>query len=87
MAERLRAISGDLVTLILGVALMLVWAGLIEAFFSQYHQPVMPYWIKITFGFVELTLLVLFLSRCGIQPTSIRSSQVPAHGPGARNDS
>jgi uncharacterized membrane protein SpoIIM required for sporulation len=40
---RLRKISNDLVTLISGVALMLVWAGIIEAFFSQYHEPVMPY--------------------------------------------
>jgi uncharacterized membrane protein SpoIIM required for sporulation len=35
---RLRKISNDLVTLISGVALMLVWAGIIEAFFSQYHE-------------------------------------------------
>ncbi|MCK5205237.1 MAG: stage II sporulation protein M, partial [Desulfobacterales bacterium] len=40
---RLRKVSNDLVTLIFGVALMLVWAGIIEAFFSQYHEPVMPY--------------------------------------------
>jgi uncharacterized membrane protein SpoIIM required for sporulation len=44
---RLSKISNDLVTLISGVALMLVWAGIIEAFFSQYHEPVMPYHIKI----------------------------------------
>jgi hypothetical protein len=44
---------------------MLVWAGIIEAFFSQYHEPVMPYQIKIAFGVFELMILVLFLGRAG----------------------
>src|SRR6185295_6255708 len=39
---RLRLIAGDLVTLIAGVALFLVWAGFVEAFLSQYHEPVIP---------------------------------------------
>lgn len=65
MRARLRAITPDLVTLIFGVALMLVWAGLVESFFSQYHQPVLPYAFKIAFGFVELALLIVFLGRCG----------------------
>ena len=68
MRTRLRAVAPDLVTLIFGVALMLVWAGIVEAFFSQYHEPVLPYSVKITFGCVELVLLVLFLDRCG-RPT------------------
>jgi len=62
---RLRKISNDLVTLIFGVALMLVWAGIIEAFFSQYHEPVMPYAVKILFGVFELIILTLFLGRAG----------------------
>ena len=62
---RLRKISADLVTLIIGVALMLVWAGIIEAFFSQYHEPVLPYEIKIGFGVLELILLTLFLGKSG----------------------
>jgi uncharacterized membrane protein SpoIIM required for sporulation len=65
MRARMRAITPDLTTLILGVAFMLVWAGLVEAFFSQYHAPVLPYAVKIAFGATELILLVLFLSRCG----------------------
>lgn len=65
LATRLRAISNDLVTLITGVALMLVWAGLVEAFFSQYHYPVLPYAVKIAFGSLELFALVLFLARAG----------------------
>ena len=62
---RLRKISNDLVTLIFGVALMLVWAGIIEGFFSQYHEPVMPYYLKIAFGAFELIILALFLGRAG----------------------
>jgi uncharacterized membrane protein SpoIIM required for sporulation len=65
LATRLREISSDVVTLIFGVACLLVWAGFIEAFLSQYHEPVIPYELKIGFGLVELTLLVLFLSRSG----------------------
>jgi len=72
LAARLRAVSGDLVTLIFGVALLLVWAGFVEAFLSQYHEPVMPYWVKIAFGAVELVLLVAFLTRAGRLPSAIR---------------
>ncbi len=66
---RLRKISNDLVTLICGVALMLIWAGIIEAFFSQYHEPVLPYQVKIAFGIFELLILALFLGRAGKSKT------------------
>jgi uncharacterized membrane protein SpoIIM required for sporulation len=62
---RLREVSSDLVTLIFGVAILLVWAGIVEAFLSQYHEPVVPYWLKIAFGMVELVLLSMFLARSG----------------------
>jgi uncharacterized membrane protein SpoIIM required for sporulation len=65
LRERLKSISNDLLTLIGGVACLLVWAGLVEAFLSQYHAPVLPYWIKILFGAIELLLLVAFLTRSG----------------------
>lgn len=61
LRDRLAAVSGDLVTLMGGVTLMLLWAGFIESFLSQYHEPVLPYSLKIGFGCVELTLLVCFL--------------------------
>ncbi len=67
--ERLRAASPDLATLIGGVAVLLVWAGFIEAFLSQYHEPVIRYEVKIAFGLVELGALIAFLSRAGIKPT------------------
>jgi uncharacterized membrane protein SpoIIM required for sporulation len=65
LRARLRGISGDVVTLISGVGLMLIWAGFIEAFLSQYHEPVIPYAAKITFGGVELILLFLFYAKSG----------------------
>jgi hypothetical protein len=65
LKERLRNISGDLVTLIMGVAVMLIWAGIVEAFFSQYHEPVIAYEVKIGFGILEFILLILFLAKSG----------------------
>jgi hypothetical protein len=61
----LRAVSRDLATLIFGVGLLLMWAGIIESFLSQYHEPVIPYSAKIAFGCIELALLIAFLTRCG----------------------
>ena len=63
--NRLRAIAPELVTLLCGLAIMLVWAGIVEAFFSQYHEPVIPYHAKIVFGTLELTALILFLGLSG----------------------
>jgi uncharacterized membrane protein SpoIIM required for sporulation len=65
LRDRLRAIAGDVMTLIGGVAVMLVWAGLVESFLSQHHEPAVPYWLKITFGVIELALLTWFLGRAG----------------------
>lgn len=65
--QRLREAAPDLVTLIGGAALMLVWAGVVEAFLSQYHAPVLPYSAKIAFGAVEAVLLTLYLSRSGLE--------------------
>jgi uncharacterized membrane protein SpoIIM required for sporulation len=62
---RLRKIAGDAVTLIFGVGVLLVWAGFVEAFLSQYHEPVIPYSAKIALGALELGLLVLFLAKSG----------------------
>jgi uncharacterized membrane protein SpoIIM required for sporulation len=63
--RRLRSVAPDLVTLLCGLALMLVWAGIVEAFFSQYHEPIVPYYAKITFGAVELMALGLFFGLSG----------------------
>ncbi len=65
LATRLRTVSKDLMTLVFGVALMLIWAGFIEAFLSQYHEPIIPYDAKIAFGLIELILLCAFLGKSG----------------------
>jgi len=75
---RLRQISSDLTTLIFGIAVMLVWAGVIEAFFSQYHEPIMPYAAKVGFGIVEFGLLILFLTKSGKKDGPHRREVIPA---------
>ncbi len=62
---RLRSILPDLTTLIGGVACLLVWAGLVESYFSQDHEPALPYAIKIAVGLIELVLLAAFLAFSG----------------------
>ena len=65
LRTRMRTIVPDLATLIGGVAVMLVWAGLVEAFLSQYHAPVVPYWVKIAFGVLQLAVLGAWLLLSG----------------------
>lgn len=65
LRERMRAVTPDVATLCGGAAVLLVWAGLIEAFFSQYHEPVVPYWLKIAFGSAQLVGLGMFLALGG----------------------
>jgi uncharacterized membrane protein SpoIIM required for sporulation len=64
-SERFRAVAHDLFAIVAGAAVLLVWAGLVEAFISQYHQPVIPYSLKIAFGVCELAALVAFLGWAG----------------------
>jgi uncharacterized membrane protein SpoIIM required for sporulation len=70
IGERLRAVAPDVSLLIGGVAVMLVWAGIVESFFSQYHEPVLPYWVKISFGVAELIGLLWFIVFAGRQPAA-----------------
>ena len=64
-SDRLRAVAPDLFAIIAGAAAMLIWAGLVEAFISQYHRPVVPYGLKIVFGACELVALTAFLGWAG----------------------
>ncbi len=64
-AERFRLVAGDLFAIVSGAAGLLVWAGLVEAFVSQYHRPVIPYGLKIGFGICELVALAAFLGWAG----------------------
>ena len=76
LKARLRQVSRDLVTLIFGVGVLLAWAGFVEAFLSQYHEPIIPYALKIGFGLIEFILLVVFLSKSG----SSRNGALPEEG-------
>jgi uncharacterized membrane protein SpoIIM required for sporulation len=65
--------------LIAGTAMMLVWAGVMEAFFSQHHEPVLPYWFKVAFGGAELALLTVYLVLIGRRKTDAEAdNRVPA---------
>jgi uncharacterized membrane protein SpoIIM required for sporulation len=68
LRDRLRAVGPDLVTLIGGVAVLLAWAAVVEAFLSQYHEPVLPYAFKIALGAVEILVLAAWLGRSGRTP-------------------
>jgi len=65
IGQRLRQISTPLVTLVCGGCFLLIWAGIVESFLSQYHAPVVPYFAKISFGVLELVLLVFYLGFSG----------------------
>jgi uncharacterized membrane protein SpoIIM required for sporulation len=62
LSVRFRRISGDAIALVGGMAVLMVWAGIVESYFSQHHQPVLPYSVKIAVGAVELVALIALLS-------------------------
>ena len=64
---RLRRCLPDLVTLTAGVAILLIWAGIIEA--------VLPYWLKISFGCAQLVVLFLLLGATGRRGEGPREGQ------------
>ncbi|HEY3758115.1 MAG TPA: stage II sporulation protein M [Opitutaceae bacterium] len=68
LSRRVRAAAPDFATLCGGCALMLIWAGLMEAFFSQYHEPVVSYGLKISIGLAEGCVVVLYYFRAGRSP-------------------
>ena len=65
--------------LVAGLAMMLVWAGIMEAFFSQYHAPVLPYGFKVAVAAAELVLLTLYLLLIGRREISAEArSSIPS---------
>ncbi|HRQ88816.1 MAG TPA: stage II sporulation protein M, partial [Bacteroidia bacterium] len=64
LRQRFARIRGDLLTLVAGAGLLLIWAGIVESFLSQYHSPEFYPW-KIGFGAIQLSALVLYLAFCG----------------------
>ena len=60
-----RQSMSEWLVLVAGLAMMLVWAGIMEAFFSQKHAPALPYGFKVTVGAAELVLLTIYLLLIG----------------------
>lgn len=67
LRDRIQSVSDDILNLVTGSAIMLVWAGIVEAFLSQYHEPFIPYGLKILFGVLEFIALYFYLTRCGMK--------------------
>lgn len=65
LPARLRGVADDVATLAGGAALMLIWAGTMESYLSQYHEPVIPYAVKIAIGLAEGALLVSYFGLAG----------------------
>lgn len=63
--RNMRQSMREWLVLIAGLSMMLVWAGMMEAFFSQHHAPVLPYGFKVAVGAAELVLLTLYLLLIG----------------------
>lgn len=61
----LRRSMREWLVLVGGLAMMLVWAGVMEAFFSQHHEPELPYAFKVSVAVAELVLLTLYLLLIG----------------------
>lgn len=63
--DRVRLVTPDLLSILALVVLLLIWAGIVESFFSQYHEPVLPYAVKIAFGGIQLSVLCAYLYFAG----------------------
>ena len=64
--------------LIAGLAMMLIWAGLMEAFFSQHHAPILPYGFKVTIAVAELVLLTIYLLLIGKSQIDAKAWGIPS---------
>lgn len=65
MRQRLAAVMPDVCFLAYGFTVMLIWAGFVESYLSQYHEPAIPYALKIGIGVAELIGLTAFLMFAG----------------------
>jgi uncharacterized membrane protein SpoIIM required for sporulation len=81
--RNMRQSMGEWLLLIAGLAMMLVWAGTMEAFFSQHHAPELPYGFKVAVGAAELVLLTIYLLLVGRRETlaaAVAPASEPAEG-------
>jgi uncharacterized membrane protein SpoIIM required for sporulation len=77
--RNLRESMREWLVLVAGLAMMLVWAGIMEAFFSQHHAPVLPYGFKVAVAGAELVLLTFYLLLIGRRDIAAEApSSVPS---------
>jgi uncharacterized membrane protein SpoIIM required for sporulation len=78
----MRRSMSEWLLLVAGLAMMLTWAGLVEAFFSQHHAPALPYQFKVAVGSAELVLLTIYLSITGRRATPAETlAEAPSEAP------
>jgi uncharacterized membrane protein SpoIIM required for sporulation len=76
--RNVRQTMREWLVLVSGLAMMLVWAGIMEGFVSQHHAPVLPYAFKVGIAVAELVLLTLYLLLTGRTGMSVDArSSVP----------
>jgi len=73
--RNIRESMREWLVLVAGLALMLVWAGIMEAFFSQHHAPVLPYRFKLAVAAAELMLLTIYLILIGRREIGAKARQ------------
>jgi uncharacterized membrane protein SpoIIM required for sporulation len=73
--RNLRESMREWLVLVAGLALMLAWAGIMEAFFSQHHAPVLPYRFKVAVAAAELMLLTIYLLLIGRREIGAKARQ------------
>ncbi len=78
--RNMRQSMGEWLLLVAGLAMMLVWAGTMEAFFSQHQAPVLPYRFKVAVGAAELVLLTFYLLLIGRRATGAAAPSNPPAG-------
>jgi len=72
LGARLRAAVPDVATLCGGAMVLLVWAGIIESFLSQHHEPAVPYAAKMAFGIGQLAVVIWWFTRSGSKAKNTR---------------
>jgi uncharacterized membrane protein SpoIIM required for sporulation len=73
--RNLRYSMREWLVLVAGLAMMLVWAGIMEAFFSQHHAPALPYGFKVAVAAAELVLLTIYLLLIGRRETGVAEAR------------
>jgi uncharacterized membrane protein SpoIIM required for sporulation len=73
--RNLRYSMREWLVLVAGLAMMLVWAGIMEAFFSQHHAPALPYGFKLAVAAAELVLLTIYLLLIGRRETGVAEAR------------